>query len=335
MDEVAIEGELFDETVGLVEERHPRRLINPAALHADEPVLDNVGPADTIAATDGVELEDDLVGRKRLAVDLRRHPRFEVDPHHFRLFRGSLRRDRHPELDQLEAVGRHLLEEARLVAGVEAVFVGAVGLPLRGLHRDGALVTEIDELRAAGKALAEFADPPRGENRDLRIERLGGELEAALVVPLAGGAVGEHRGPLAMGDVDDHLRDQRPGDRGAEEVGPFVPGLPLENGEGEVAAQLLADIDDLGVDGATGAGLGERRRPVLAGLAVVDVDGDHVIAALDEPTEDHGGVEPPRIRQHTLGPHSAHEDLSLDGGWLLYCPVDGRSEIGIFPPGRE
>ena len=138
-----------------------------------------------------------------------------------------------------------------------------------------------------------------------------------------------------MGDVDDHFRDQRPGDRGAQEVGALVPGLPLKDREGEVATQLLADIDDLGVDGATGAGLGERRRPVLAGLAEVDVDGNHVIATLDEPAKDHGGVEPPRIRQHTLGPHSAHEDLSLDGGWLLYCPVDGRSEIGIFPPGRE
>ena len=335
VDEVAIEGELFDEPVGLVEERHARRLVNAAALHADKSVLDDVRPAHAVAAADRVEFEDDLVGRKRLTVDLRRHPRLEVDPHRLRLLGGSLRRDRHPELDQLEAVGRHLLEEARLVAGVEAVLIGAVGLSLRGLHRDVALVAEIDELGAAGEALAELADPPRREDGDLRIERLGGELEAALVVPLAGGTVGEHRGPLAVGDVDDHLRNQWTGDRRAEEVGPLVAGLPLKDREGEVATEFLADVDDLGVDGAAGAGLLERRRPVLARLAEVDVDGDHVIAALDEPAEDHGGVEPPRIRQHALGPLSAHEDPSLDGGSIRRRPVSGRSEIGISPPGRE
>ena len=187
-------------------------------------------------------------------------------------------------------------------------------------------------MSSAREALAELANPPRREDGDLRIERLGGELEAALVVPLASGTVGEHRGPLAVGDVDDHLRDQWPGDRRAEEVGPLVAGLPLKDREGEVATEFLADVDDLGVDGAAGAGLLERRRPVLARLAEVDVDGDHVIAALDEPAEDHGGVEPPRIRQHALGPISAHECSSIETLMGRGHPCSRKKTIGIFLP---
>ena len=61
MDEVAVERHLLDEPVGLVEERHAGRLVDAAALHADEPVLHDVGPPDAVAAADLVEREHDLV----------------------------------------------------------------------------------------------------------------------------------------------------------------------------------------------------------------------------------------------------------------------------------
>jgi hypothetical protein len=227
-----------------------------------------------------------------------RHAAVEVDPHRLHGVWRRLRRHGHAELDEPEAVGRQLFERARLVAGVQAVLVGAVGLALRRLDRNVLRLAERDQLLAAGKPLAEGGDPPGGEHLDAWIERFGGELEAALVVALAGGPVGEHRAALAVRDLDAHLADQGPGDRRAQQIRALVAGLPLHRGEGEVAAQLLAHVHDQRLDGAAVAGLLEVRLAILAGLAQIDVHGHDLVALLDQPAEDHRGVQPARIRQH-------------------------------------
>ena len=122
-----------------------------------------------------------------------------------------------------------------------------------------------------GKLLAELLDPPRGDHLDVRIERLGGQLEAALVVPLAGGAVGVSVGPDLAGDLQADLRDQRPGDRRAQQVHALVLRLPLQHGEGEVAAEFLLGVDDPGRLGPDVPGLFQNRLAILARLAEIDV----------------------------------------------------------------
>ena len=64
-----------------------------------------------------------------------------------------------------------------------------------------------DHLRAAGELLAEALLPPRGDDLQLRRERGGGQLEAHLVVALAGGAVGDGIGAFRLGDLDHALGD--------------------------------------------------------------------------------------------------------------------------------
>ena len=300
MHEIAVERHLLHEPMGLVEERHARGLVDAPALHADEPVLDDVGAADAVAAADVVEHEHHLVRRQGLAVDPHRHAVLEVNRHGFRLVGRHLRRHGHAEVDEIEAVGAEVFEIPRLVTGVQAVLVGAVGLALRGLDRDVFLLAELDQFLAAGKPRAEFRDPPGGEHGDRGVERLGGELEAALVVALAGGPMGVDRGPFTMGDLHADLADQRPGDRRAEQIRALITGLPLHRRKREVAAELLADVHDHGLRGAAVAGLLQRRLAVLAGLPEIDVDGDHVVALLDEPAEDHRGVESARIGQHAF-----------------------------------
>ena len=54
------------------------------------------------------------------------------------------------------------------------------------------------------------------------------DIEPDLVVALAGAAVGDRVGALALGDLDEELRDQRPGERGGQRVGALVERVRLE-----------------------------------------------------------------------------------------------------------
>ncbi len=75
-------------------------------------------------------------------------------------------------------------------------------------------------------------------------KRVVAELEAHLVVALAGGAVADGVGARLAGDVDLLLGDQRPRDRGAEQVDALVQRVGAEHREHVVADELLAQVLD-------------------------------------------------------------------------------------------
>ena len=88
-------------------------------------------------------------------------------------------------------------------------------------------------------------------------KRVIAELEADLVVALAGGAVGHRVGADLLGDLDLLLGDQRAGDGGAEQIQALVLRVGAEHREDVVAHELLAQIldeDVLGLDA-------EQQRP--------------------------------------------------------------------------
>ena len=91
--------------------------------------------------------------------------------------------------------------------------------------RNLVLLGEFDQLRARQKV--PFA--PGRDHRDIGLERVIGELEAHLVVALAGGAVGHRIGADLLGDLDLLLRDQRAGDGGAEQIDALVFRIGGEN----------------------------------------------------------------------------------------------------------
>ncbi len=72
------------------------------------------------------------------------------------------------------------------------------------------------------------------------------DIEPHLVVALARAAVGDRIGPLALGDLDQQLRDERPGERGGQRVGTLVHGVGLEMRPHEVRDESLARIDHIG-----------------------------------------------------------------------------------------
>ena len=53
-------------------------------------------------------------------------------------------------------------------------------------------------------------DPHRGDDLEGGVEGMDGDIEADLVVALARAAVGDRVGVLALGDLDQELRDERP-----------------------------------------------------------------------------------------------------------------------------
>jgi len=103
--------------------------------------------------------------------------------------------------------------------------------------------------------------------------------------------VGDVLRSLGVGDLDELLGDERPGDGGAQGVDVLVEGVGLEGGPDVVGDELLGGVDEVGLDSSVPESAGDD--VVLAGgLTDVDRDGDDVDVVLFlEPVDRDGGVE--------------------------------------------
>ena len=134
----------------------------------------------------------------------------------------------------------------------------------------------------------------------LRVEGMDGDVEADLVVALAGAAMGHRVGALAVGDLDEQLGDERPGQGGGQRVDALVEGVGLQVGPDELAHEALPPVDDVG---AAGAGLQGSCRDVLAHRAAADVHGqgdDLDAVLLLEPGDGDRCIQAARIGEHDL-----------------------------------
>ena len=158
-----------------------------------------------------------------------------------RLVRRVLGRDR-ALVDIFGRLGRRILEHFPLGGRVQQIGVDRerrfAALVLG--DRDLVLLGEVDQRLAA----REVPFAPRRDHPDVGLQRIIAELEADLVVALAGRAVTDRVGADLPRDLDLALGDQRPGDRGAEQILPFVERVGAEHREDEVADELLAQILD-------------------------------------------------------------------------------------------
>ena len=149
-------------------------------------------------------------------------------------------------------------------------------------------------------ARAELPLAPRRDDFHVGLERVIGKLEADLVVAFAGRAVGDGVGADLLRDLDLLLGDERPRDRGAEEILSFVERVGAEHRKDVVAHEFFAQILDEDVFrlDAERERLGAGRLELLA-LAEVGGKRDH-LAAIGrlQPFEDDRGVEPARIGEH-------------------------------------
>ena len=104
----------------------------------------------------------------------------------------------------------------------------------------------------------------RGDDLQVGGERLEGDVEADLVVALAGAAVGDGLGLVLAGGIDHQLGDERPAQRGGQRILALVHGAGHQGGPDEAIDEQVAGVDGDGVDGAGLEGLLADRLDVLA-----------------------------------------------------------------------
>ena len=136
----------------------------------------------------------------------------------------------------------------------------------------------------------EVAD--RRDARHVGRERADADLEADLVVALARAAVRDGGGAVLAGGRHEVLDDEWPRERRDQRVAVHVEGVGRERRQAVVVRELRTRVRHLGLDRAA------RDRPladdleVLAVLADVDRDGDHLgTGGLGDPADGHGRVE--------------------------------------------
>ena len=148
---------------------------------------------------------------------------------------------------------------------------------------------------------ADVPHAPRGDHVEVGREGLVGQLEAHLVVALAGAAVGDGVRAFLQGDLHLVLGLQGPGDGGAQQVLALVDGARAQQGEQEVLRELVAQVEEVELGGARGHRLLLEARQVLV-LPHVRADADDLgsLVVLLEPGDDDGGVQSPRVREDDL-----------------------------------
>ena len=133
------------------------------------------------------------------------------------------------------------------------------------------------------------------------------DVEADLVVALAGAAVGDGVGAFLVGDLDQKLGDHRPGHGGGQRVDALVERAGLDVRPAEVAHETLPAVDDVG---PAGAGADGPAIDVLLEHAAAEVDGegdDLDVVLLAQPGDGDRGVESTGISEHHLVHRGASE----------------------------
>jgi hypothetical protein len=218
----AVEGQALDPAVCRLQDRAARRLVDAARFHADKAVLDEIEPADPVPAADLVQPRQQRRRGQRLAIHRDRVAVLEGNLDILRRIGRGLGRDGAAVYELLRLDPR-VLEDLALGRDVQQVGVDRERRFAAFVFRDRDLVF-LGIVEKPG-ARIEIPFAPRSDDLDVGIERVIAELEANLVVALAGGAVSDGVGADPASYLDLTLGDQRPGDLGAEQIGGFIEGI--------------------------------------------------------------------------------------------------------------
>jgi hypothetical protein len=182
-----------------------------------------------------------------------------------------------------------VFQDAGLEGNMKEVPVRGIRLFGAGLDRNALLLAVLNHFGAARKTGAEGGVAPRRDDAQLRSQGGGGQLKADLVVPFAGGAVGDGVGLFETGNFDHALGDERPGDAGAQKVLVFVDRARLDHGEYEIVGELFLEVVNVDFSRARLEGLLLQSLEFLL-LADVGAKGDHFggVGLLDPREQDRG-----------------------------------------------
>jgi len=120
----------------------------------------------------------------------------------------------------------------KLLAFIELVIIQSTNLC--GCNLNAVLLSIVEEIVTAGVLLEEFGVTPWSNDLDRRLDGVESELEADLVITLAGAAVTDSNTAFLLRDA--HLRsgDDWSGQAGSEQVASFEDGVALDGCEAEL-----------------------------------------------------------------------------------------------------
>ena len=171
---------------------------------------------------------------------------------------------------------------------MQQVFITAVGLFLGYRYGDIMLLGEFDQLGSR----IQIPDPPRGDDFQSRVKPDITEFKADLIVALAGGAMTHRIGSLGPGDSDLLLGDQRPGQRGAEQIGSFVDGIGPEGRENVVFDKTFLEIGDHHLFRPGCHSFVDHCLPVFFLADIGTIGNNRAVILLGQPFENNRGIEP-------------------------------------------
>ena len=155
------------------------------------------------------------------------------------------------------------------------------------------LLGERDRLLAGPGVVAD-----RGDDVEFGRKRREADLEANLVVALAGAAVGDDRAAVTRAAVDQVLDDQRPRDRRDQRVPVHVQRVAGDGRQAVLVRELVAGVDHHRLDSATIDGSLTNHLHVLAALTEVDGNCHDLLTGLfTDPADGHRGVQAARVRE--------------------------------------
>jgi len=242
---------------------------------------------------DFVELLEQLHGAERHMIDADGRPFLEADLDEHRLV-GRFERILGHDEDVLGRFLRRIFENAALVRAVPQVAVARVRLLGGRLHGNALRVHVGDQVFAT----LELPLAPGGDHLEIRGERGVGQLEADLIVALAGAAVRERLRADALRQGDLPRRGEGPRHRSAEQIGAGVDGSRSERRKNKVADELFAQVLDHAVFRA--GAFGFFRQPLQLAAALPDVGGEAQnpgAVGFAQPGHDGGGVQSAGVRE--------------------------------------
>lgn len=245
-----------------------------------------------LGAGAGVEFLDGAQHRHRLAVDGHRNAALEPDYH---LVGGA------PVQRGVLGVGVDVLggrvpkvfQETGFHRTTPHVLVDGERRAFGHVDRDGVLLGERDRLLPRPRVIAH-----RGQHLEIRCQRSESDLEADLVVALAGAAVRDDAAAVLAGRGHQVLDDQRPADRRHQRVAVHVEGVVADGGQAIALGEFVAGVHDDGLHRAAVQGALADDLHVFAALAEVDRHRyDLTAGLLADPADGHRGVQTAGIRQ--------------------------------------
>ena len=178
---------------------------------------------------------------------------------------------------------------------VKQVAVHGIRLFQRLPDRDAVGFRVGDHFRAARELLAEFGIAPRGDDLDVRGQGIDGQFKAYLVVPLAGGAVGDGVRAFPDGQIHHVFGNAGAGDGGSQQVAAFVKGIGLHHREDVVGGEVFLEVADKALGGARRQGFGFQSVQFFRLAYVCAVGDDFGIIFFLEPLQKNGGVKAARV----------------------------------------